>query len=125
MKKILIIIGFVTLVSSSYPSIDDYDPTDINCSYNTIEPICHKTTASNPSLNCCLMKTTYKNKDKKKVTETRCVGIKKDKEIIKQVKKETTKDYKDDLKKFKFKGIDCKAQIITVSCCFILLFALF
>ena len=126
MNKIFIIFGLTLLAFTLSVSTDDYDEDDNNCRRINSESDCQNTTASNPSLNCCWQKMSYKENDKDE-EDNSCVAIKKDKDIIKKVKEENEKDAKenDNIKNFKFKGIDCSSKIMELSYGLFLLFVLF
>ena len=125
MKKIfLIIFGLALLVGSLSYAIDGYDRDDEICRAIKTESTCQNTTASNTSLNCCWQKISYKDDNDNKKEENDCVAVKKDKDIIKKVKEEYEKN-EGNLKDFKFNGLDCNSQIMTLSYGLFLLFALF
>lgn len=125
MKKIfLIIFGLALLVGSLSYAIDGYDIDDEICRAIKTESTCQNTTASNTSLNCCWQKISYKDDNDNKKEEKECVAVKKDKDIIKKVKEEYEKNG-ENVKDFKFNGLDCNSQIMTLSYGLFLLFALF
>ena len=122
-KTFLIIFGLALLVGSLSYSIDGYDEVDESCNAIKTESTCQNTTASNTSLNCCWQKTSYKDKNDKKQETNKCVAVKKDKDIIKKVKEQYEND--EDSKDFKFNGLDCNSQIMTLSYGLFLLLSLF
>lgn len=125
MNKIFIIFGLTLLAFTLSVSTDDYDLDDDNCRRIKSESDCQNATASRTSLNCCWQKISYKYNDKD-VDDNSCVAIKKDKDIIKKVKEEYEKNAEEEnLKNYKFKGIDCSSKIMEISYGLFLLFVLF
>ena len=118
MKKTLIIVSLLSLFALSFSVVNEtyYDFNDSGCQPGNDVDSCRALSPSNLiGLNCCFMESEEKEQDKKY-----CVAVKKDKDVISDLK-----DQYNDKKVKKIKKIDCGSQFIKFSFAVFVIFTLF